>query len=295
MGLKVVSNDTFIHKDKYSEVVYRKLSTGGVGDHPTDNQPLPILAIFTRRYETQPFQFCGIVSKSYKFLANGTLVSKIIESITEIGEIISDEKYYLNAMSTLFRCELVLKSKKEVTKVGDVLPVIVIENSYNGSKAASINFGIGIEEKGNIISSSFRFGELKQIHTIHSKTVIRYTIANYVDVFKEGITDLIQQNMNSYLTEEQVLSTLDVIEKLGKRRRNEISKILSEIPQVKNESGKPIHSCWAVFLSIIRYSSREPNLNVRSMLENIAESVLVIPPKMLQTLKPAKQQGQIQS
>jgi hypothetical protein len=40
-----------------------------------------------------------------------------------------------------------------------------------------------------------------------------------------------------------------------------------------------------MFLAIVRYSSMEPNLNTKRMMENVAESVLVIPERMLNVLK----------
>ena len=39
-----------------------------------------------------------------------------------------------------------------------------------------------------------------------------------------------------------------------------------------------------MFLAITKYSTIEKNLNVKTMLENIAESVLVIPAQMLALL-----------
>jgi len=44
-------------------------------------------------------------------------------------------------------------------------------------------------------------------------------------------------------------------------------------------------SAWHMFLAIVRYSSFEPNINIKRMLENAAESVLVIPTRMYGVLE----------
>jgi hypothetical protein len=69
-------------------------------------------------------------------------------------------------------------------------------------------------------------------------------------------------------------------ETFGKRRAERISELIGD---VKGTQQKP--TAWQVFLAIIRYTSFEPNLNIKRMMENIAESVLIIPARMHGVLK----------
>ena len=55
-------------------------------------------------------------------------------------------------------------------------------------------------------------------------------------------------------------------------------------PQPEDDGPPRLPSAWQVFLAIARYSSLEPNLNAKRLLENAAESVLVIPPRMYEVL-----------
>jgi len=77
-----------------------------------------------------------------------------------------------------------------------------------------------------------------------------------------------------------MLAVLDVIEQYGKKRRDAISALLEEI-----QPGGGLPSAWQIFLAIVRYSSFEQNLNVKRLLENAAESVLVIPARMNEVLE----------
>ena len=70
------------------------------------------------------------------------------------------------------------------------------------------------------------------------------------------------------------MNTLALVEKIGKQRRNEISKFLSDLV----DSGK--NSFWDMFHLLVNFSSREKNINAKLVLESIAERVLVLPPTM---------------
>jgi hypothetical protein len=97
---------------------------------------------------------------------------------------------------------------------------------------------------------------------------------------------MISRSFSTQVSEEDMLTTLDAIEELGKARRKEISKILAEMnPAPAEGQDPPLPTVWQVFLSIVRYSSFEPNLNIRRLLENAAERVLVIPTRMYYVLE----------
>jgi hypothetical protein len=73
---------------------------------------------------------------------------------------------------------------------------------------------------------------------------------------------------------------------MGKKRREAVSTLLQEmLPDVVEGQPIPLPSAWQVFLAIVRYSSFEPNLNVKRLMENAAEAVLVIPPRMYDVLE----------
>jgi len=287
MGLEVLDTNTFFYRDRFSEVLYRSVLTPNNEeiDAPEANSfVLPLLAIFTRKTNEEVFRYRGYVSTAYQFVGTDELVQRTLESITEVGSPVVTENVLINYEYTRFRIELIVKNKKTISNVGDVFPVIITQNSYNGTQAATLSFGLALQgERYNVFS--FKLGEMRQVHLDSSRTRMTYTVSSYVDVFQESIEELIEKSFNSVLTEDQMLATLDLVEKLGKKRRDKISKILEEVPPVKTVDGVPLHSAWGTFLAILRYSSFETNLNAKRLLENIAESILVIPPKMYQVLK----------
>ena len=97
---------------------------------------------------------------------------------------------------------------------------------------------------------------------------------------------MIDTTFQTQLTEDQMFGTLDVIEKYGKRRASKITDILTSLqPAPVEGQPPPLPTAWNVFLAITRYCALEPNLNMKRMLENIAESVLVVPTRMLEVLE----------
>jgi hypothetical protein len=126
---------------------------------------------------------------------------------------------------------------------------------------------------------------MRQVHIANSNTEMASAVASYMQVFSGSILEMISNSFRSTLTEDQMLGTLDVIERIGKKRREEISAMLGEMNVESEGEGSPLPSAWQMFLAIVRYSSFEPNLNVKRMLENAAENVLVIPTRMYEVLE----------
>ena len=181
---------------------------------------------------------------------------------------------------TRLRNEIIIQSSHTHAQAGDILPVMVVNNSYNGTRAASISFGLAMEYNSDRTIFAFSLGKIRQVHIQNSQTEMRSHVTSYMNAFSENIGDLITNSFNNQVTEEEMLSVLDVIEKYGKKRRDAISTLLEEIQPA--EAGPP--SSWQIFLAIVRYSSLEPNLNIKRLLENAAESVLVIPQRMYEVL-----------
>ena len=282
MGLDISQADKgmFRYFDQYSEVIYRQLFTGQNQNeesdqaHPTDSLEIPYLGIFIRRPDEEEFRYAGYISNMYKFVGNAALCDPIRDSIVSTGNPLLRENSILSGDYARFRHEMVISSSINSPIVGDVMPAMIINNSYNGTKAASLSFGVSTMHNRDYITFAFRLGEIRMIHIQSSDVNMTTAISDYVETFKGSMSDMISQSMQKRLTEEEMLATLDLVEGLGKRRREVISGHLPETV-----------TAWGMFMAIVRYSSFEENLNVKSMLENIAQSVLVIPGRMYEVLE----------
>jgi hypothetical protein len=278
------------YTDRYSEVVYRQLQTALIHDdqeaHETDGLAVPIYALYTKGVNETGYRYCGVVSDFYQFVGNEVLVRGIMNSIQQTGIQCLTQNAILTFDNTRLRNEIVLNSPNSIAQVGDVLPVIVVNNSYNGTKAASVSFGICTNYENRLVTFAFELGEIKQIHIQNSNTQLSSAVSSYMGVFTESIVDMVSSSMNSPLTEDDMLGTLDLIEGIGKRRRKDVADLLRKLnpPQVEGENPQ-LPSAWQMFLAIVIYSSKEPNLNSKRLLENAAESVLVVPTRMYEVLE----------
>jgi hypothetical protein len=291
MGLESVEEKgLYRYSDRYGEVVYRQLSTlrsdiPGIQDHETDDRTIPLIGIFTKPPTSLGYQYCGYVSNLYQFIGNDILNQQIRNAIQEVGMPILVENSILSYDLTRMRNEIIIQSGQTVPEAGDILPVMIVNNSYNGTKAATVAFGISTYVRRERVIFSFDLGEMRQVHIVNANTEMSSVISSYMEVFTGNIIDLVQQNFRSRLTEDQMLGTLDVLERIGKKKRKEISKFLQEMNPAQEGEDPPLPSAWLMFLAIVRYSSFEPNLNTKRMLENAAESVLVIPVRMYEVLE----------
>lgn len=298
MGLDYIGGKLMAsYRDRHSEVVYRQLITmPGMEPHPTDSQVAPIQAIYTKPVditegqEDPGYKYCGYVSDIYQFIGNEALNQSIREAIQQVGLPIVRENTILSENLTRMRNEIIIESSQAVPVVGDVLPVMIIENSYDGSKAATVTFGISTHTHNERIIFAFDLGSMRQVHIVNATTQMASAISSYLEVFASDIGNMISGSFESQITEEQMLGTLDLIEKIGKKRREEVSKLLADMnPPAEEGQEAPLPSAWQMFLSIVRYSSLEENLNAKRLMENAAESVLVIPQRMFNVLNQLQQ------
>lgn len=288
MGLESQANKgLYQYTDRYSQIIYRQLMTESSDPaHETDGLQTSIIALYSKPVDSQEdYLYCGIVSDYYQFMGNDVLNQRIRSAVQEVGMPILTENTIFSYDLTRMRNELIIQSSQEVANHGDILPVMIIQNSYNGTKAASLSFGIATYINSERVTFGFSLGEMRQVHIVNSNTEMTSAVASYMQVFSGSILEMITNSFNSTLTEEQMLGTLDVIEKIGTRRRKKISSILAEMSSVNEDGEAVLPSAWQMFLSIVRYSSFEPNLNTKRMLENAAESVLVIPARMYEVLE----------
>lgn len=279
MGLDISMANKGLYKynDRYSEVIYRQFITGQDNlPHVTDALELPYLGVFIRRQDSEDFKYCGSISNYYKFIGNDVLNQSVRDSIIAINEPIFEEQANFSTKNERMRNEIVVQSPVSPQQIGDVFPIIITHNGYNGTRAAALTFGIGTRGIGSM-TFSFSLGEIRMIHVASASTNMSIPLNDYVQCFRENITDLIQHNFNTHLEQEDFMNTLDFIEELaGKRKRNII------VSNMKNEF--PEGSLWQMFMAITRYTSLEPNLNMRKLLENVAERVLVIPTRIEEVL-----------
>jgi len=290
MGLTyIVDKGFYQYIDRYGEVLYRQLFTGreielDQSGHPTDSLIAPLLAVYTKSSEEDDYRYCGHVSDSYKFVGNDVLNQNIRNSILPTGMPIVTENTIMSYDLTRMRNEIIIRSAENIASAQDILPVMIVNNSYDGTKAATVAFGISIQQDNDRLIFAFSLGEIRQVHIENSNTQMTSVAESYMQVYSESIVDMVTQSFNSRLTEDQMLNTLDIIADLGKKRKDNISAILKDMMPETEGDQVSLPSAWQVFLAIVRYSSFEPNLNIKKMLENAAESVLVIPTRMYDVL-----------
>lgn len=290
MGLDISSayKGLFKYQDQYSEIVYRQLASQFLHiddptEHPTDGMTVPLIGVYTKIPEWTDYKYIGYVSNLYKFIGNDVLNQLIRDDILSVGIPIMTENTIFSYDQSRMRNEIIIQNGQTVPNAGDVLPVMIVNNSYNGTRAASIAFGISMNYQENRITFGFSLGEMRQVHIVNSTTSMSSTINSYIGVFTDNITDMISQSFSSRLTETEMFGVLDVIEKLGKKRRESISTLVDDIQRENETEGMP--TAWQMFLALVRYSSLEPNLNIKRLMENAAESVLVIPQRMYDVLE----------
>jgi|WetSurSiteA1Bulk_404760.scaffolds.fasta_scaffold00271_17 hypothetical protein len=277
----------FSYKDRYGEVVYRTLTTVPWSEqfpdpsHETDGRGLSYLAVYTKEPQQRDYVYCGIVSQIYRFIGHDVVNEMIRKAITEAGTPVVEERFFSNYL-TRMRTEFVISSAVTSPVAGDILPVIITGNSYDGNSAAKVSFGLLMNKGGDKYSFAFKLGEMREVHIAKETTTMTANIQQYIQAFGENIVNLIGENFKLQLTEEAMLSALAVVEKIGKKKREAVSTILSEL---QTEAGQDQPSAWLVFLAIVRYSSFERNLNIRRLLESAAESVLVVPGNMMNVLE----------
>lgn len=279
----------FSYTDRYGEIVYRYLKPETIHEdpdpHDTDGRAIPKLGIFTKGPDWPDYLYAGMVSDMYKFIGNDALNQKIRDSITEIGMPIMVENAIPSLSLTKLRNEIIIQSSQQVPDVGDILPVMIVNNSYDGTQAATVAFGIATSYRGDRVIFGFSLGEMRQVHIESSSTSMSSVISSYMEVFGDSLLEMISGSFGMRLTEDEMMITLDVIEGMGKKRREAVSNLLQEmLPDPIEGQPPPLPTAWQVFLAIVRYSSFEPNLNMKRLMENAAEAVLVIPPRMYDVL-----------
>ena len=281
------SEAMYFHADCYSKIWFEHLVTSRNQEETT------VYGIFTSPPDGDiaTRNFCGVVTDQYKFISNEAVVHAVLTSLGELGGGEIDQHYYISDNHVSFREDISINRRsRNIDQVGIVVPTITVENSYNGSKAASYSFGLEIRDGDIRHSITFRekIASMRQVHIITSRTSMTSNIGDYMSVFDDNITDLITSNFEQMLLPEDVMKSLKLVEKLGKKRYKAVAVNLAEL--VNNEDtnidleNPPAVSVWKMFQAIAKFSAVEENLNAKKMLDSIAERTLVIPSRMIQSL-----------
>ena len=287
MGLTVLPGGSFHYADDFSEVVYKKNKTLS-GSGIVDDFELPHLAIFTKAAGVEhDWKYQNYISDSYKFAGNAAIIDTIKESIALVGDSELQERSFMSPNFAELRHEIVIMNANVVPNAGTVYPMMYITNTYNGTGASRIVFGMNIAESDDVISSfcNEKFGEIKQIHLAGSNTELSATFGDFINVFSENINDMISENFNNLLTESDMMKVLDIVEaKVGKKRRVALETAIA----TTNEDQEGIETwsmnSWQLFLALTRFTTVEDNLNAKRIMENITERVLIIPNQMIESL-----------
>ena len=275
MGLTDLGNECFGYNDSIGSVTYKHLQT-------KDNMDVPLYGIYTKPpVGNVEYKYSGYVSDLYQFEGNEVMNNKIRQSILEVGTPIFREYIYLNPIRTRMSNEILIQHSSNIPKVGDVYPQVIVKNTYDGSGAREFLFGFSIlDNNSRIIGFGFRskIGKVRQVHNIHSRTSFTSPIGNYVEFFTSNILEIIEANFNTVITEDHLLSVFEMLEDIGKKRRLEVSSYLNKL------EGSTVNA-WSLFLAISFFSTIEKNVNIKSLLDDIAEKVLVIPVGIQSVLK----------
>ncbi len=276
----VFENDVFKYEDKYSKLFYELVET------KNSKEEIPILALFTAKPEETSYTYQGIVSHLYHFEGNENIIKEVIGSLNEENtEII--EKCNLNSKLTVMLNEMIIRNNSFSSTDGDVHPMITILNSYNGTNLVKISFGFSIlrgDQISNTLTMRKSFGTIDKIHIKGSVNRFFDNINNYIQIMSGNLLSLIEVNMEKQINEETLLQILDIIDSLGKKRRNQISSSIDEIRQNNNN----IISSWDLFIALTKFTTNEGNLNAKILLENIVERFMVIPNRMLEFIESQK-------
>jgi len=278
MGLTHLGDECFRYDDSIGSVIYKHLQS-------KDSVDVPIYGIFTKPpVEDIEFKYSGYVSELYQFEGNEVMNNKIRQSILEVGTPIFREYIHLNPIRTRMSNEILIQHSSNIPRVGDVYPQIVVKNTYDGSGAREFLFGFSVlEENTRLFGFGFKnkIAKVRQVHNIHSRTSFSSPISKYVELFSENILAIIDHNFNTPVTEEHLTTVFDMLETIGKRRKIEVSGYLADMAK---ETGGTTNA-WNLFLAISFFSTIEKNVNIKSLLDDIAEKVLVIPIEIQSVLK----------
>lgn len=285
MGLQNLNDQAFYYNDRYGAVLYRYLQVPAVAlTEQVDAESLPILGVYTKPTSGTRFRLMGIVSDRYKFVGHDVLNNSIRNSVEQSGNAIFTENGVFSIGIARMYNQMIIRHAHTVPQIGDVYPQVIVRNTYDGTGSQFVDFGICLQERmGTWVGLGLRktLGTLTQIHVANATARMTAEVGSFVTLFANNIAQLITTNFNNRISESEMLSVMDLVEEVGKRKREKISEIIKELSGGQNEA----ITSWNLFLAITKFSAIERNLNSKILLENIAERVLTIPAQMMDALE----------
>lgn len=292
LGLKTGPHGTFIYSDRYSTVAYRRVFT-------QNGEELPYLAVYTgpsseavqnaeESVDALPeLNHVDLVSHVYGFEGNEMILGSVRSAISETNVPIIREHTVISDKGTVMHSELIISNATRLPESGDVYPMVTIGNSYDGTRAKTMSFGLSFglgDERTAFSFSNKALGSMRQIHKTFANTIMVSAIGRYVQHFAGNMVHIMTANFTNEISDQDILNTLELIERMsGKKRRDSISGYLQELA-TEDEEKAPITS-WQMFLAICKFSTQERNINAKKVMEDIAERTLVLPTQMFQTLR----------
>jgi hypothetical protein len=267
----------YSYEDRFGKVQYKKLQS-------IEQEQIPFLGIFAQSATALGSQFIGIVSEFYQFVGHDIINLKIKEMVEQAGTPLLEEHIHLSNNIAEMLNEIVIRNIKTIERVGDVCPQLIVTNSYNGHKAVTVAFGFSVTSGSERVGSSLRnkLGVIRQVHLVSSKSKLVSTVSEFVQIFNDNIVNTIESNFNTPVAEPDFLYVLDMIEQIGKKKRNDISTYISQnYPSQLNT--------WNLFNVICKFSTIEKHINTRILLENIAEKVLILPVEFSEMMRKISQ------
>jgi len=282
MGLTQAPAGVYTYEDRFGKVQYKRLQT-------VQGELIPYLGIFTlpiTAIYAAP-DFIGTVSELYQFVGHEAVNIKIREMVSEAQTPIFSEHSHLSPDIAEMINSIVIRNAKSVPRWGDIYPQLVVVNSYNGHKAVTVSFGFWMSQDRNSYGIALRnkLGTLRQVHLLSSKSKLVSAVSQFVQVFNDNILGTIEANFNNTVSEEDFLSILDMVEEIGKKKRETISSYISD------NLGREINS-WNLFNVLCKFSAMEKNINTRTLIENIAEKVLILPVEFSQMMQAIARRAQ---
>lgn len=283
-GLTIPARGVYEYRDSISSIKYEQLSAASEGE-------IPYYGVFAKpNTDNAEYRFGGFVSELYDFEGNDIMINRIKQSISDVGTPIFQESHYMNwPRCTSMSKEIIIQNGQSDPRVGDIYPHIAVRNTYDGRGSKEVTFGLSMYEAGTrnrMYGFTFSICSMKQMHHEYARSRVTSNIGGYLQAFTANIKDLITVNFAAQVQEDTLLSLLDVVEKIGKKRREEVSTYLADLKKQNSNI-----NAWDIFLAITRFSTLEKHLNAKVLMENIAERVLVLPVELERALKSLRSRG----
>ena len=81
-----------------------------------------------------------------------------------------------------------------------------------------------------------KLSKIRQVHMNSASSQLSASVGNFVTSFTQNAVSLVETNFNTPITDDDLMKTMDLVEKVGKKRRSEVSTYLESI----TAQGQPV-------------------------------------------------------